>query len=102
MLKIPIPAFYFNAADDDRWVVIDGRQRLTAFQNFLVGEGGEKKAFEGLQYLRDFNGFTFDDLPRQYARRIKETPIIAFTVEKGTPDAVVFNIFQRINTAESF
>lgn len=98
MLKIPIPAFYFNAADDDRWVVIDGRQRLTAFQNFLVGEGGEKKAFEGLQYLRDFNGFTFDDLPRQYARRIKETPIIAFTVEKGTPDAVVFNIFQRINT----
>ena len=78
--------------------MIDGRQRLTAFQNFLVGEGGEKKAFEGLQYLRDFNGFTFDDLPRQYARRIKETPIIAFTVEKGTPDAVVFNIFQRINT----
>lgn len=64
----------------------------------MVGEGGEKKAFEGLQYLRDFNGFTFDDLPRQYARRIKETPIIAFTVEKGTPDAVVFNIFQRINT----
>lgn len=99
MLKIPIPAFYFNAADDDRWVVIDGRQRLSAFQNFLVEDSmGNKKVFEGLQYLRDFNGFTFDDLPRQYARRIKETPIIAFTVEKGTPDKVVFNIFQRINT----
>lgn len=103
MLKIPIPAFYFNTADDDRWIVIDGRQRLTTFLNFLVGEKDkdgkrEKKKFTGLQYLRDFNGFTFDDLPRQYARRIKETPIIAFTVEKGTPDEVVFNIFQRINT----
>ena len=43
MLKIPIPAFYFNAADDDRWVVIDGRQRLTAFQNFLVGEDVYKR-----------------------------------------------------------
>ena len=28
MLKIPIPAFYFNAADDDKWIVIDGLQRL--------------------------------------------------------------------------
>lgn len=103
MLKIPIPAFYFNSADDERWIVIDGRQRLTAFQNFLVGEKDkngkrEKKKFTGLQYFQDFAGLTFDDLPRQYARRIKETPIIAFTVEKGTPDEVVFNIFQRINT----
>lgn len=40
----------------------------------------------------------FDNLPRQYMRRIKETPIVAYTVEKGTPDAVVYNIFQRINT----
>lgn len=103
MLKIPIPAFYFNAAKDDCWVVIDGLQRLTAFQNFLVGNVGKdgartKERFTGLQFLKDFNDFTFDDLPRQYVRRIKETSIIAFTVEKGTPDEVVFNIFQRINT----
>ena len=104
MLKIPIPAFYFNAVNDDFWVVIDGLQRLTAFSNFLVGNQKqgtneiEKEKFVGLQYLRDFNGHTFDELPRQYIRRIKETALIAYTVEKGTPDEVVFNIFQRINT----
>ena len=106
MLKIPIPAFYFDVADENRWVVIDGLQRLTAFRNFLVGTKDnsaaknvrEKKKLVGLQYLRDLNGFTLDELPRQYARRIKETALIAFTVEKGTPDGVVFNIFQRINT----
>ena len=104
MLKIPIPAFYFNASDEDNWVVIDGLQRLTAFLNYLVGipdeKTGERKKheFTGLQYLRDFNGHTFDDLPRQYVRRINETPVIAYTVEKGTPDEIVFNIFQRINT----
>lgn len=46
MLKIPIPAFYFNAADDDKWIVIDGLQRLSAFYNFLVGkkeEGSNKR-----------------------------------------------------------
>lgn len=96
MLKIPIPAFYFDASCEAEWIVIDGLQRLTAFQNFLVGEKKEK--LRGLQYLTDFEGFTFDKLPRQYIRRVKEAPIIAYTVEKGTPDEVVFNIFQRINT----
>ena len=96
MLKIPIPAFYFDASCESEWIVIDGLQRLTAFRNFLVGE--EKKRFRGFQYLKDFEGFTFDELPRQYIRRVKEAPIIAYTVEKGTPDEVVFNIFQRINT----
>ncbi len=103
MLKIPLPAFYFDAAREDKWVVIDGLQRLTAFQNYLVGnvrEDGkrEKYRFKGMQYLTDFNGKTFDELPRQYVRRVKESSIIAYTVTKGTPEEVVFNIFQRINT----
>lgn len=103
MLKIPIPTFYFNAADDEKWIVIDGLQRLSAFKNYLVGIKGEegnyvKERLQGLQYLTEFEGFTFDELPRQYMRRIKEAPIVAYTVEKGTPDGVVYNIFQRINT----
>lgn len=103
MLKIPLPAFYFDASKEDEWIVIDGLQRLTAFQNYLVGnkqeDGSRKKStFKGMQYLTDFNGKTFDDLPRQYIRRIKESSIVAYTVTQGTPDEVVFNIFQRINT----
>lgn len=103
MLKIPLPAFYFDAAREDKWVVIDGLQRLTAFQNYLVGnvrEDGkrEKYRFKGMQYLTDFNGKTFDELPRQYVRRVKESSLIVYTVTKGTPEEVVFNIFQRINT----
>lgn len=103
MLKIPLPAFYFNAIDEAKWIVIDGLQRLTAFQNYLVGIKREdgvyvKEKFVGLQYLTEFNGITFDELPRQYVRRIKEAPIVAYTVEKGTPDIIVYNIFQRINT----
>ena len=104
MLRIPIPTFYFDASDEERWRVIDGLQRLTAFSNYLVGEEKEgscvrtKKKLEGLQYLKEFEGKTFDELPRQYVRRIKEAPIISFCVENGTPDSVVYNIFQRINT----
>lgn len=104
MLRIPIPTFYFDASDEERWRVIDGLQRLTAFSNYLVGKKKEgssvrtKRKLEGLQYLKEFEGKTFDELPRQYVRRIKEAPIISFCVENGTPDSVVYNIFQRINT----
>ncbi len=103
MLKIPLPAFYFDASNKDKWIVIDGLQRLIAFQNYLVGnqqeDGTKKKSnFTGMQYLTDFNEKTFDDLPRQYIRRIKESSIVAYTIMQGTPDEVVFNIFQRINT----
>ena len=98
MLKIPIPAFYFDATSDEIWRVIDGLQRLSAFKNYLVGVDGQKKKLSGLQYLTEFNDKTFDELPRQYSRRIKETQINVYLVEKGTPDAVIYNIFRRINT----
>lgn len=100
LLKITLPAFYFVASENNNWVVIDGLQRLFTFQNFLLGTGTqhEKKRFEGLQYFKHFNGLTFDELPKQYIRRIKETTLIAFSLEKGMPEEIVFNIFQRINT----
>lgn len=76
---------------------------MSAFENYLVGHINEqdeciKQPLTGLEYMTDFNGLTFDELPRQYVRRIKETPIVVYTVEKGTPDPIVYNIFQRINT----
>lgn len=107
MLRIPIPSFYFDMVCEGEWKVIDGLQRLTAFRNYLIGEkkvtdDGEeifvKRKFEGLQYLQDFNGKTFDELPRQYIRRIKEAQVIIFGVQKGTPENIVYNIFERINT----
>ena len=67
---------------------------MTAFKNYLI----ESEKLEGLQFLKDFNGKTFQELPRQYIRRVKEAGIIAYTVETGTPNDVVYNIFQRINT----
>lgn len=107
MLRIPIPSFYFDMVNEGEWKVIDGLQRLMAFSNYLIGEEKEtgdgnkvleKRKFEGLQYLKDFNGKTFDELPRQYIRRIKEAQVTVFGVQKGTPENVVYNIFQRINT----
>ena len=95
MLKIPIPTFYFDASDDDKWIVIDGLQRLTALSEFMVDK---TLKLSDLEYLKELDGYGIDDLPRQYYRRIRETQIQIYTIEKGTPEGVVFNIFKRINT----
>lgn len=95
MLKIPIPTFYFDAADDDKWIVIDGLQRLTALSEFAVDKNLK---LCDLEYLKEFDGCGIESLPRQYYRRIRETQIQIYTIEKGTPEEVVFNIFKRINT----
>lgn len=96
MLKIPLPTFYFDAVDDGNWIVIDGLQRLITIDNYMV-----RKNFKlhGLEYLREFEGCGIDDLPRQYYRRIRETQINVYTVERGTPADVIYNIFKRINTS---
>lgn len=95
MLQIPLPAFYFDATDDSCWVVIDGLQRLSTFKNYMVDQNF---TLSGLEYLTELEGLHFEELPRQYYRRIKEAQITVYTVEKGTPEAIVYNIFKRINT----
>ncbi len=99
LIRFPLPAFYFDATNDDKWLIVDGLQRLSSIRKFVVEKDQQKiLRLNDLEYLKDFNGKTYDDLPRQYQRRIDECPITLFQIMPGTPDEVKYSVFRRINT----
>ena len=95
LLRVPIPVFYMAADKEDRWRVVDGLQRLDTLKKFILDK---ELTLHGLEYLKDFEKYSYDWLPRPMQRRIDETQLSCHIIQPGTPPTVMFNVFKRINT----
>lgn len=99
LLGLPLPSFYFSEDPvSHKLSIIDGLQRICAIRDFVLKEEDPLK-LEGLQFLKNFEGFTFSRLERPEVKRIKSLKITMNTLRKGTPLDVKYIIFQRVNTA---
>jgi hypothetical protein len=95
LLRIPLPAFYLDAADDDKWQVVDGLQRLSTFQDFYSG----RLQLTGLEFLVQLNHKRYREIPRSYQRQLEDSTILNINIiQPETPRNVKFMIFNRVNT----
>lgn len=106
MLNLPIPLFYFDEGEDKKWRVIDGLQRVSTLEHFIlagrIGEdsiSGNSEGFklQDLEFRTEFNGKAWKDLPKDVQRRISTNQVTINLIGKGTPEQVKYNIFSRIN-----
>lgn len=105
LLRIPLPSFYFSEDSLGNFEVVDGLQRLCAIFHFVLADALNNATvsnlkplkLSGLQYLTECNGKTFEDLNRQFQRRIMELQIHVNLIRATTPREVMFNVFARLN-----
>lgn len=101
LMGFPIPAFYFSVSEDNavEWDIVDGLQRSTALRSFFL----EGMKLSGLEFLSNhFDNFSFRLLPPGFQRKMLQTNVVVYLVEKGTPAFVKFSIFHRLNTGGLF
>ena len=95
MLRIPIPAFYFDEDNDSKKTVIDGLQRLSAINSYM----NDEFSLTGLQYLQEeCGGRLFSELQQKYQTRIEDAQLTVNILDSRSPKNVKFDIFRRVNT----
>ena len=61
-MRIPLPAFYFDATDEDEWLIIDGLQRVSTLKEFVVDKSLK---LQELEFFPELNGCNYDKLPKE-------------------------------------
>lgn len=103
LIGIPLPPIFVFQNDSAKWEVIDGVQRTTTLFNYLADKNIKKdskeiKVFKGCDILTELNGKTFNDLPENMQRIIKNTRIRIELVEETDDIFSQYLLFNRLNS----
>ena len=107
IMNVPIPPVFLGENQPGKWVVLDGRQRLMALDDFLRG----KYRLGGLDVWKELNGKRFKDLGKMHAEEagrpgvkvaldiaITRRFIAAIVVMHNSSPEVKYEVFDRLNT----
>lgn len=94
ILNFPLPPIYLNQNKENKYIVIDGLQRTTTLSEFFE----DKFQLKGLEALPDYNGSRFSDFSDTLQSKLENKKLTIFSLKPSTPMAVIYDLFNRINT----
>jgi hypothetical protein len=94
LLNFPLPPIYLNETKDSTYIVIDGLQRSITLWDFYTN----KFPLNDLKALPKYNGLYYKDLTEQMQSKFENKKLTAFVLKPSTPVAVIYDLFNRINT----
>jgi len=109
LMGLPIPPIFLYIGSDEKYLVIDGSQRLkTIFYFFggFFGEGSNSKSrrvfrLEGINSESQYFRKTFEDFDDIDKRKLKNQILRAVVIKQLDPkedDTSIYHIFERLNT----
>lgn len=109
MMGLPIPPVFFYVQPDQKYLVIDGRQRLQTIFYFFEGFFGEPDAqnkrrifrLEGINEKSKWYKKKFIELDETDQRKLRNFVLRAILVRQLHPtkdDTSIYHIFERLNT----
>lgn len=93
IMGLPLQLIYTSSNAEGELVIIDGKQRLTTFFEFL----NNKFRLINLNILSELNGKNFKDLDAKYQSKIEDFQLFLQVIKPPTPDRIQFDIFDRVN-----
>lgn len=104
LIGLPIPSIFLGKSkEDEKYIVIDGQQRLKSVIFYINGEfqSNNTRSIFALRNLksRKWNNLTYAELDPTLARRIKNAVLNTTVIEDiSLRPKVVHDIFYRLNT----
>ena len=108
LIGLPVPAVYlYTERDSQKYLIIDGQQRLKSIFYFFSGYFGAQEnnrrlpfRLKGLSHDSEFSGKAFDTLHESEQGWLKNSTLRTFTVKQLEPDddRSMYQIFERLNT----
>ena len=95
IMNVPIPPVFLGEDEYGSYVVLDGRQRLTAIKEFL----NNNFKLSSLKVWSDLNGQSYNDLQKKkLSAAITRRFVPAVVILKESSPQVKYDVFDRLNT----
>lgn len=95
LLNIPVPPIYLAEDEYGRYSAIDGKQRVTAINRFIL----HKMKLQNLEYFHEVEGLTFNELPNDLKNALTIRPYLrVVTLLKQSDPNLKYEVFTRLNT----